>query len=53
MYQLVIKVPFEAMDDVEARKKAKEIFNNRLDPLECSFKLQEVYGDKVPRGIAL
>jgi len=53
MYQLIIKIPIEAIDDVDSRKKAKEIINNRLDALECSFKLQEIYEDKAPRRIAL
>jgi hypothetical protein len=54
-YQLVVKFPFEAIDDVQAREKAQamlsDIHRQYNDPTEA--KLQEVFVNKPPRGIAL
>jgi hypothetical protein len=59
-YQLIIKIPFEAIDDIEARKKAEpmlvtdpvnklqEVYEVPVEP-----KLQEIFINKPPRGIAL
>jgi hypothetical protein len=55
MYQVIIKVPFEALDDIQAREKAQamlsDIHRQYKDPTEA--KLQEVYDNKPPRGVAL
>lgn len=52
-YQLILKIPFEAMDDIEARKIAeghlREIRHNDL----IEPKLQQVYEDKPPKGVFL
>jgi len=53
-YLLTIKVPFEAMDDIEARKKAREyIQDNGASNEDNVVKLQENFTDKPPRGIPL
>ena len=56
-YQVVIKVEFEAMDDVEARAIAKSIAtdNNILEIYEdrATYKIQEVFENKPPRGILI
>jgi hypothetical protein len=52
-YQLVVKFPFETIDDIEARKRAErmlaDIHRQYNDPIDS--KLQEVYENKPPRGI--
>lgn len=51
-YQLIIKVPFEAMDDIAARQKAKQYAKEvKAIAPDADEKLQEVYSDKPPRGI--
>lgn len=52
-YQLIIKIPFEALDDVEAREKAKLITENYLYKEGTEQKLQRVYPDKPPVGVNL
>ena len=52
-YHLVIKVPFEAIDDVEARKYSQLDLYSQIPLEKAEFKLQEVYEDKPPRGISL
>lgn len=51
-YQLVIRIPIEALDDLEARMKEREIVKN-LPYEEAEIKLQEIFPDKIPRGIGL
>ncbi|MDD5650679.1 MAG: hypothetical protein PHF86_09730 [Candidatus Nanoarchaeia archaeon] len=51
-YQLIIKIPFEAIDDLDARNKAKlKIKNLSLDDAE--LKVQEVFKDQPPRKVPL
>lgn len=55
-YILTIRFPVEAMDDVDARAKARSITNkisNEFTHIEAATKLQEVFEDKSPRGISL
>jgi len=47
-YQLLIKIPFEAMDEIDARHLATMF---QIDKAAADVKLQEVYKDKAPRGI--
>jgi len=47
-YQLLIKIPFEALDDIDARHVATMF---QIDEAAADVKLQEVYKDKAPRGI--
>jgi len=51
-YLLIVKIPITAMDDIEAR----DIAQSEVDSLEVLFsevKLQEIFDNKPPRGIAL
>lgn len=53
-YLLTMRYPFEAMDDVAARVRAKLIGGAAM--VTCGnieLKLQEIFTDKSPRGIAL
>jgi hypothetical protein len=65
-YQIIIKIPFQAMDDVAARQITKttktmilnELFSTvdspkQLQLQESETKLQEIYKDKAPRGIII
>jgi hypothetical protein len=58
-YQLIIKIPFEAMDDLAARQTAKCIerelieSNEDFSDLTKEYKLQNVFPDKPPRGIKI
>ena len=52
-YLYTIKIPFEAMDDIEARKIARELQADIPASKESSSKLQEVFIDKPPRGISI
>ncbi|MDD5649311.1 MAG: hypothetical protein PHF86_02670 [Candidatus Nanoarchaeia archaeon] len=52
MYQLIIKVPFEARDDLEARLKERDMIKD-LPYENAEIKLQEIFSDKAPRGIGL
>lgn len=57
-YQLIIKVPFEAMDDLAARQKAAGLMSDYITDIDKTMpgneaKLQEVYPDKPPRGVQL
>jgi hypothetical protein len=47
-YQLLIKIPFKALDDIDARHVASMY---QIDQAAADVKLQEVYKDKAPRGI--
>jgi hypothetical protein len=53
-YQIIIKVPFEAIDDIEARTKAKDIIQDPVRYLnKDNIKFQRVHKDKAPEGIPL
>jgi hypothetical protein len=53
-YLLTIRIPFEAMDDIEARQKATEYMADASEIVpESEEKLQEIFPDKPPRGISL
>lgn len=53
-YQLVIRFPIKAIDDIEARHLAQAIIQkadvNALNPI-C--KLQQVYPDRPPKKVVL
>jgi hypothetical protein len=52
-YQIVIKINYDAMDDIEAKTKMYEILQNKELTTDAEIKLQEKYENKPPRGIAL
>jgi hypothetical protein len=52
-YQLIIKIPFEALDDVQAREKAKGMLEDIVCKEDAEIKLQTVHIDKPPVGIPL
>jgi hypothetical protein len=52
-YQLIIKLPFKALDDMEARKFAEELIKGQKIFMKESAKLQETFEDKAPRGVQL
>jgi len=54
-YQIIVKIPFEALDDVEARQKARQAL---ADPLlnmipEKEVKFQRVHKNKPPEGLSV
>lgn len=49
-YLLTIKIPFEAMDDIEARKKVREYIQANAPDEDKTIKLQENFTDKPPPG---
>ena len=51
-YQLVVKMPIEAMDDIDARQKAKELIEY-IRVVGYSSKLQRLYPDKEPIGVSI
>jgi hypothetical protein len=46
-YQLLIKIPFKALDDIDARHVASMFLIDE----KAEVKLQEIYTDKSPRRI--
>lgn len=52
-YQLIIKVPFEALDDIEARETAKGILEDIVCKEDAEIKLQAVFPNKPPMGVLL
>lgn len=53
-YMLIIKIPFKGLDDLEARKQAKAVIENKnISPDEADIKLQEVFNDQPPRRVPL
>ena len=51
-YQLILKFPFEAIDDLEAREKAMDMLEDfELD--KDVAKLQRVFKDKAPEKVTL
>ncbi len=54
-YQLIVKMPFIAIDDLEARQKAKGLLAKvpALDNDSSEIKLQKVFQDKPPMKVDL
>lgn len=52
-YQLVIKVPYEALDNLQARQIAKGYLQSTTLPAEASVKLQRLQEHKEPVGVPL
>jgi hypothetical protein len=52
-YVLTIRIPFEAMDDLEARMATRRKLQEKDFLEEAEIKLQEVFKDKSPRKIPL
>jgi hypothetical protein len=55
-YLLIIKIPFESADDMDARieeRKMVEVLKKSISLDHAEIKLQEVFENKAPRGIAL
>lgn len=51
-YQLFLKIPIEAVDDIEARSIADVLYKDMLIDMEkCEIKLQEIFSDKAPRKV--
>ena len=55
-YQLIVKIPIDALDDIEARETANSILgdiHNYLMSEKTDKKLQRVYKDRSPEKIFL
>jgi hypothetical protein len=52
-YQLVIKVPFDALDNLQARQIAKGYLDTVSLPQVASVRLQRVHDRKPPEGVEL
>jgi hypothetical protein len=55
-FQLIIKIPFEALDAPDARQKAKEmlyLMPTHLFSNEVQNKLQQIHDNKPPEGVQL
>jgi len=52
-YMLTIKVPFDAFDDLDARKIAIEKMEKMGVPENVEVKLQEFFQNKAPRKIVV
>ena len=52
-YQLNIKIPYEAMDDIQARQMAQEILKNSPVSDDTTVKLQRLQSGKPPEGVKL
>lgn len=54
---LTIRIPIDAIDDIDARETANELINDLKNghyyPYQFEAKLQEIYPNKEPRKIAL
>ena len=53
MYQLSIKVPYEALDDIQARDIAKGYLDTMTLPEGATTKLQRLEARKEPVGVPL
>lgn|GEM_PF-4153816 len=51
-YQLVIRIPYEAMDDIEAREKASKIMEMISVSDEAVVKLQRLQERAEPIGVS-
>jgi hypothetical protein len=55
-YQLIVKIPFEALDDAAARQEAlvlQDATKVQIPHEGAEYKLQRVYKDKAPEGVKL
>lgn len=52
-YQLVLRLNFEAMDDIEAKQKAREYLKNSGLSERTVQKLQRLNEGKPPQGVSL
>lgn len=58
-YLYTIRIPLQAMYDLEARHKAKDILSDvqdnldDMDDLDRIIKLQNIFSDRPPRGIKI
>ena len=52
-YQLVMRIPFDALDNVQARQIAKGYLDTAALPKDAAVKLQRLEGNKPPTGIPL
>jgi hypothetical protein len=55
-YQLVIRISFTAIDDMDARLKARDLVSNSDICFEGDlpdYKLQRVYKGKPPEGVSM
>jgi hypothetical protein len=52
-YQLVIKIPYEALDNLQARQIAQGYLDTTSLPKETVVKLQRVHDHKEPTGVPL
>lgn len=52
-YQISIRIPLEAVDDIAARQKYKKMIEEMSIPQNSKIKLQRVYDDKEPEGLKI
>jgi len=52
-YLLTVRIPFDEMDDIEARKRAKEIIDEIQVKRENTVKLQKLQDNGEPTGMKL
>lgn len=52
-YQLVLRLSFEALDDIEAKQKAREYLKNSGLSEKTVQKLQRLNEGKPPEGVSL
>lgn len=52
-YQLITRVPFEALDDAQARQKARQLMASMKAPKMSVIKLQRLRDNKEPEGVKL
>lgn len=52
-YQIIVKIPIKALDDIEARKMAQTVIYDFESLKEKEVKLQRVHKNKSPEGITL
>jgi len=52
-YQLIIRIPYRAIDDPQARQMAREMMKVTAVPDDTVVKLQRVEKGKEPKGLKL
>ena len=52
-YQLTVRIPLVAMDDIEARQKAQDLLKEMKTPDTTVKKLQRIQVGKPPEGVKL
>jgi hypothetical protein len=52
-YQLTIRIPIEAIDNIEARQIAKGYLDAAAPPKDATVKLQRLEVNKAPTGVTL